>query len=159
MNKTKYVMAVVVIVLGSIMVFNGVVHDFRRTKTFYGTFFPNRYFVKDVFIFQSKKPGSNGSRGFYYYKGYLKENKDTLTIHNDENAMEKLMNPDLEVSVWFCTIDGAGAIVNRDDEYPKPYDYALLDSQIDLLLWILFIPSMIYIIRYQILKRKMNEEA
>ena len=153
-SKTNYVISIIIVALSVIFLIREISYDFSRTKLLYASFYPDEYFEKDLIKYENqiKGPGSGG-RGFYYYYGTLEKNKKKAKVFADENFMKKLWAPNLEIPVWYCKLNGS-VVIRDSQEPPKPISYNLLNSQMNILMWILFLPAIVYIIRYQIQKRK-----
>ena len=154
MSKTKYLASFTFVIFSIIFFTIEVAHDFRTTKTLYASFYPEKYFEKDVIQYEWQTSGAgSGGRGFYYYYGTLRRNKKKARIFSDEGYMKKTWSPNLEIPVWYCNLNGSVGI-RTGKEPPKPYSFELLNSQMTILVWLLFLPALVYIIKYRIYKWK-----
>ena len=159
-SKTKYVLSWIIVVLTFFLTLDEVLNNFSRTYWLYASIYPNEYFEKDVIIYEDQTSGAgSGGRDMYYFNGTLKKFKKETRVFYNLKSMKELWKPvgfpepRLEIPVWYCNLNGSIGI-RTNDMPPKPYSPQLLNSQITVLMWILFLPAIIYIIRYQIQKRK-----
>ncbi|WP_076453417.1 hypothetical protein [Zobellia uliginosa] len=60
---------------------------------------------------------------------------------------------ELKIPVWYNTMDGAISI-RTSEKFPKPYSIGQIKAYVNIITWILLLPSLAYIVRYQIQKRK-----
>lgn len=158
----KYVFSWIVVYFALSGLFFGLLHDFPELKWLYATIYPTEYFSKDVLIYESQTSGSgSGGRDLYYFNGTLKKFKTKKRVFANEKSMKKIWTTDgypknkHKIPVWYNTIDGA-ITVRTSEKFPKLYSIRQIDAYVNIITWILLLPCVWYIIRYQIQKRKKN---
>lgn len=158
----KYVFSWIVVYFALSGLFFGLLHDFPELKWLYATIYPTEYFSKDVLIYESQTSGSgSGGRDLYYFNGTLKKFKTKKRVFANERSMKKIWTTDgypknkHKIPVWYNTIDGA-ITVRTSEKFPKLYSTRQIDAYVNIITWILLLPCVWYIIRYQIQKRKKN---
>lgn len=161
-NRTKYVFSWIVVFLALSGLLDSVLHDFSELKWLYASFYPSKHFRKDVLLYESQTSGSgSGGRDMYYFNGTLKKFKAKKRVFANEKSMKKIWTTDgnpeseLKIPVWYNTMDGAISI-RTSEKFPKPYSIRQIDAYVNIITWILLLPCVWYIIRYQIQKRKKN---
>lgn len=150
-KSTKYKASLIIIIFSIIFLTREVSYDFSRTKWLYASFYPDKYFEKDVILYERQTSGHREE--MYYFYGTLKKHKIKARVFYNESDMKKLWKPNLEIPVWYCNLN-RNVIIRTDKIAPKPFSYQLLNSQMTVLIWLLSIPASIYIITYRIQKQK-----
>lgn len=156
----KYVLSWIVVFFALTGLLFELLHDFPELKWLYASLYPVEYFSKDVLIYESQTKGSgSGGRDLYYFNGTLKKYKTKKKVFYNEKSMKKIWttegypNGELKIPVWYNKIDGAVSI-RTSENFPKPYSIRQIKAYVNIITWILLLPSLGYIIRYQIQKRK-----
>ncbi|MDE3744148.1 hypothetical protein [Maribacter polysaccharolyticus] len=157
---TKYVFSWIVVFLALSWLYERILYDFSEFKWFYATIYPSEYFAKDVLIYESKTNGPQRTgRYSYNFYGTLKKFKKKRKVYFTQKGMNKIWTTDgapkdkLKIPVWYNTMDGAISI-RTSENFPRPYSRKIIEVYLNIITWLLFLPSIVYIVSYHIKKRK-----
>ncbi|MDE1207634.1 hypothetical protein [Tenacibaculum larymnensis] len=137
-------------IVGFFAVLSAIVNDFYQIKLLYTVNFKQSCYVKDVLIEKKRYNVDGEATDLYYIEGYLKENKVKKTISGYMPSLDKDENGNF--LVWYCKWEERNLILKRKKNEKKP-SKTLGGIWFNLILIVLFIPSLLYYIRLKILEK------
>ncbi|CAA0164762.1 hypothetical protein [Tenacibaculum maritimum] len=137
-------------ILGFFVVLFAIINDFHQIRLFYAVNFKQSCFKKEVLVLEKYYNVDGEATDLYIIEGYLKENKVKKTISGYMPSLDRDENGDF--LVWYCNYEGRDFTLKRKKNEKKP-SKILGRAWFNLILIVLFIPSLLYYIRLKILEK------
>ncbi|MFL0105921.1 hypothetical protein [Tenacibaculum maritimum] len=147
MSKT---ITLIIIIISFFVGVSEIHHGFKQTKFLYALYFDRSTIQEDVLIEKKRYNVDGEATDLYYIEGYLKENKVKKTISGYMPSLDRDENGDF--LVWYCNYEGRDFTLKRKKNEKKP-SKILGRAWFNLILIVLFIPSLLYYIRLKILEK------
>lgn len=145
----KKTISIVIFILGIVALIDDYTDNFTKIKLLYASFNSEKYFEKDELNYNNKISSAGDDSGrVYVYKGVLKKNNEKVQygVLGYEKSIERILTEEGNIPVWFCKIKGVERVIIRNENnLPKPYSF--INSWFFVMLWILWIPSVLYLIK------------
>ena len=157
----KKVFLVVIIIIGFLTILTNVINDYETYKVFYASFYPEKYYEKDVLFFDYEHSPSSGgpNKTNYIYNGFYKSDQLKSGIAISESIVKQhdfIENrANNKIPIWRISIAKKVILYrNNENKISSPFSYNMRDYWIGTIMSILFFPSLAY---YFYLRTKKNK--
>ncbi len=148
-------LCLILIFLGVSIIGIEIVNDFTKTKIFFASFNPQKYYHKDILVVNEKIPpmSSSSNKTSWIFYGYCKSDKlksgitlSTSTVENQNTS---------EIPIWRISSVKNKIIYRRQDNIiNSAFSYEMRDYWMTPIFMLAIIPALFYYIKIKRKERK-----
>lgn len=138
----------ILIFLGVSIIGIEIVNDFTKTKIFFATFNPQKYYHKDILVVNEKIPpmSSSSNKTSWIFYGYCKSDKLKSGITISKSIIENQNTT--EIPIWRISSVKNKIIYRRKNNIINgPFSYEMRDYWITPIFMLAIIPALFYYIK------------